>query len=45
VVRGRFRYYPLPRPLAERLVLAGEQVPPQLGVAAGPNFTPERQAV
>jgi len=45
VVRGRFRYYPLPRPLADRLVLAGEQVPPQLGVAAGPNFTPERQAV
>jgi pilus assembly protein CpaF len=45
VVRGRFRYYPLPRPLAERLVLAGEQVPPQLGVATGPNFTPERQAV
>jgi pilus assembly protein CpaF len=45
VVRGRFRYYPLPRPLAERLVLAGEQVPPHLGIAAGPNFTPERQAV
>jgi pilus assembly protein CpaF len=45
VVRGRFRYYPLPRPLAERLILAGEQVPPQLGVAAGPNFTPEREAV
>jgi pilus assembly protein CpaF len=45
VVRGRFRYYPLPRPLAERLILAGEQVPPQLGVATGPNFTPERQAV
>jgi pilus assembly protein CpaF len=45
VVRGRFRYYPLPRPLAERLVIAGEQVPPQLGVATGPNFTPERQAV
>jgi pilus assembly protein CpaF len=45
VVRGRFRYYPLPRPLAERLILAGEQVPPRLGVAAGPNFTPEREAV
>jgi pilus assembly protein CpaF len=45
VVRGRFRYYPVPRPLAERLVIAGEQVPPQLGVATGPSFTPEREAV
>jgi pilus assembly protein CpaF len=45
VVRGRFRYYPVPLHLAERLVIAGEQVPPQLGVATGPNFTPERQAV
>ena len=45
VVRGRFRYYPVPRHLAERLVIAGEQVPPQLGVAAGPSFTPEREAV
>jgi pilus assembly protein CpaF len=45
VVRGRFRYYPVPRPLAERLVIAGEQVPPQLGVASGPSFTPEREAV
>jgi pilus assembly protein CpaF len=45
VVRGRFRYYPVPRHLAERLVIAGEQVPPQLGVATGPSFTPEREAV
>jgi hypothetical protein len=35
----------VPRHLAERLVIAGEQVPPQLGVATGPSLTPERQAV
>jgi pilus assembly protein CpaF len=45
VVRGRFRYYPLPPQMAERLVIAGEQVPPQLGVAIGPHFTPEREAI
>jgi pilus assembly protein CpaF len=44
VVRGRFRYYPVPRHLAERLMIAGEQVPPQLGVAIEPSLTPEREA-
>jgi pilus assembly protein CpaF len=45
IVRGRFRYYPLPQHLAERLVIAGERVPPQFGVATGPSFSPEREAV
>ncbi len=33
VVHGRFRYFPLPRRVAERLVMAGEPTPPAFGVA------------
>ncbi|MEN2421557.1 secretion protein [Streptomyces sp. WAC 06783] len=33
-VRGRFRYFPLPRRVAQRLYLADEPVPPAFGVAA-----------
>jgi pilus assembly protein CpaF len=34
-VRGRFTHSPLPRELAERLMLGGEPVPPMFGVQAG----------
>ncbi|XVQ12642.1 CpaF family protein [Spirillospora sp. CA-255316] len=35
VVRGRFAHSPLPRELADRLMLGGEAVPPMFGVQAG----------
>ena len=44
VWRGRFRHHPLPRALADRLVLAGEAVPPAFGVAAADRSGPEREA-
>jgi pilus assembly protein CpaF len=31
-VHGRFRYFPLPRRVAERLYMAGEAIPPAFGV-------------
>jgi pilus assembly protein CpaF len=37
VVRGRFLHHPLPRALADRLVLRGESVPPPFPVAQVPS--------
>jgi pilus assembly protein CpaF len=45
VVRGRFNYYAIPEELAQRIILAGQQVPPQISVASGHEFAPERQAI
>ncbi len=45
IVHGEFRYYPLPPALAERIVLAGESVPPVFGVASGLNRAPERETL
>lgn len=33
IVHGRFRYFPLPRRVAERLFMASEPTPPAFGVA------------
>jgi pilus assembly protein CpaF len=44
VVRGQFEHFPLPRPLAERLVLAGEAVPAAFGVATEAGEVHEREA-
>ncbi|MFK8848817.1 CpaF family protein [Streptomyces sp. Ac-502] len=43
-VRGRFRYHPLPRRVAERLYLADEPVPPAFGVAAADDRLATREA-
>ncbi|OKI09763.1 secretion protein [Streptomyces sp. CB02923] len=43
-VRGRFRYFPLPRRVAERLHLADEPVPPAFGVAATADRLATREA-
>jgi pilus assembly protein CpaF len=45
IVRGRFNYYAIPEDLARRIMLAGQQVPPQVRVASGHEFAPEREAV
>jgi pilus assembly protein CpaF len=45
IVRGRFNYYAVPEELAQRIVLAGQQIPPQIRVASGGEFAPERQAL
>jgi pilus assembly protein CpaF len=44
VVRGRFRHFPVPEAIAERLLLAGESVPAAFGVAAPGMAGPEREA-
>jgi pilus assembly protein CpaF len=45
VVRGKFRHFPLPHGLAQRLLLAGESVPASFGAAApGQSAAPEREA-
>jgi pilus assembly protein CpaF len=44
VVRGRFRHFPVPEAIAERLLLAGESVPAIFGVAAPGMAGPEREA-
>jgi pilus assembly protein CpaF len=45
IVRGQFNYYAIPEELAKRIVLAGQKIPPQIGVASGHEFAPERQAL
>jgi pilus assembly protein CpaF len=44
VVRGRFAHHPLPRPLVDRLLLAGEAVPAAFGVATDAAELHEREA-
>jgi pilus assembly protein CpaF len=44
VVRGRFRHFPVPEAIAQRLFLAGESVPAAFGVAAPGMAAPEREA-
>ncbi|GAA2453313.1 CpaF family protein [Streptomyces macrosporus] len=44
VVRGAFRYLPLPRRVAERLHLKGETVPPAFGVARDDSQLLTREA-
>jgi pilus assembly protein CpaF len=44
VVRGRFRHFPVPEEIGERLLLAGESVPSAFGVAAPGLAAPEREA-
>jgi len=44
VVRGQFVHHPLPRPLADRLLLAGEAVPAAFGVATDVAQVHEREA-
>ncbi|MDK1476617.1 CpaF family protein [Streptomyces sp. 549] len=44
VVRGRFRYHPLPRSVAQRLYLAGEALPPVFGVAGSELELATREA-
>ncbi|MFR9674416.1 CpaF family protein [Streptomyces sp. TR06-5] len=43
-VRGRFRYFPMPRHIGDRLTLAGEGVPPAFGVADAPDQLAVREA-
>ncbi|GAA2421223.1 CpaF family protein [Actinomadura vinacea] len=40
VVRGTFAHSPLPRELADRLLLGGEPIPPMFGVRAGNGSAP-----
>ncbi|GAB3958821.1 CpaF family protein [Streptomyces sparsus] len=44
VVRGRFRYHPLPRAVAQRLYLAGEALPTVFGVAGSELELSTREA-
>jgi pilus assembly protein CpaF len=44
VVRGRFRHFPVPEGIADRLLLAGEAVPAAFGAAAAGQAAPEREA-
>ncbi|MFK0291566.1 CpaF family protein [Streptomyces sp. NPDC090442] len=44
VVHGAFRYFPLPRRVAERLFMAGEPVPPAYGVATTDDQLATRKA-
>jgi pilus assembly protein CpaF len=44
VVRGRFRHFPVPEGIADRLLLAGEAVPAAFGAAVAGQAAPEREA-
>ncbi|MGP4112550.1 CpaF family protein [Streptomyces sp. 4N509B] len=43
-VHGRFRHFPLPRAVADRLYLAGEQIPPAFGVHLDDTHLSTREA-
>ncbi|WP_030668360.1 CpaF family protein [Streptomyces sp. NRRL B-1347] len=45
VVHGYFEHLPLPRPVAERLYVAGEPVPPAYGVAEAIDVLDTREAI
>ncbi|MFH8794353.1 CpaF family protein [Streptomyces sp. NPDC017941] len=45
VVHGYFEHLPLPRPVAERLYVAGEPVPPAYGVAEAVDVLNTREAI
>ncbi|GGV02435.1 CpaF family protein [Streptomyces spectabilis] len=45
VVHGYFEHLPLPRPVAERLYVAGEPVPPAYGVAEAIDVLNTREAI
>ena len=44
VVRGRFRHFPVPEGITDRLLLAGEAVPAAFGAAVAGQAAPEREA-
>jgi pilus assembly protein CpaF len=44
IVRGHYEHRPLPRPVADRLYLAGEPVPPAFGVATSEDQLDTRKA-
>lgn len=45
IVHGRFRYFPLPRRVAERLFMASEPTPPAFGVATDDAQLATRKAL
>ncbi|MET8855237.1 MULTISPECIES: CpaF family protein [unclassified Streptomyces] len=45
VVRGHFEHLPLPRPVAEKLYVANEPLPPAFGVAEAIDVLNTRQAI
>ncbi|GAA3031079.1 CpaF family protein [Streptomyces glomeratus] len=45
IVRGRFEHLPLPRPVAEKLYVANEPLPPAFGVAEAIDVRNTRQAI
>ncbi len=45
VVHGHFEHLPLPRPVAEKLYVAGEPLPPSFSVAEAIDVLPTRQAI
>jgi len=45
VVHGHFEHLPLPRPIAEKLYVAGEPLPPAFGVAEAIDVLNTRQAI
>jgi pilus assembly protein CpaF len=45
VVKGHFEHLPLPRPVAEKLYVANEPLPPAFGVAEALDVLTTRQAI
>ena len=43
VVTGRFLHFPLPQRVARRMMIAGEQPPPEFTIAADADRAPERE--